>query len=94
MPEIRLQEYTAKIKDLIHSDHHDEAIGHCQHILRHHPKHVETYGLLGEACLEKQMSREAIEFFQRTLSADPESFMARVGLGIIYDGQGALPEAI
>ncbi|MBN1658473.1 MAG: tetratricopeptide repeat protein, partial [Anaerolineae bacterium] len=94
MPEIRLQEYTAKIKELIHNDLHDDAIAHCQHILRHHPKHIETYSLLGEACLEKQMLREAIEFFQRTLSADPESFIARVGLGIIYDAQGAFPEAV
>jgi tetratricopeptide (TPR) repeat protein len=92
--EIRLQEYTAKIKDLIRQDRHEEAIAHCQHILRHYPRHVETYGLLGEACLDKGMVREAIEFFQRTLSADPENLMARVGLGVIYDEQGALLEAI
>ena len=94
MSEIRLQDYSAKIKDLIRDDLHDEAIAHCQHILRHYPRHVETYCLLGEACLEKGMYREAIEFFQRTLSADPESFIARVGMGIIYDEQGALAEAI
>jgi len=94
MAEIRLQEYTAKIKELIRHDRHDEAIAHCQHILRHYPRHIETYYLLGEACLEKRMVREAIEFFQRTLSADPEYFLARVGLGIVYDEQGALLEAI
>ena len=94
MAEIRLQEYTAKIKELMRHDRHDEAIAHCQHILRHYPRHIETYYLLGEACLEKKMVREAIEFFQRTLSADPEYFLARVGLGIVYDEQGALLEAI
>ena len=94
MAEIRLQEYTAKIKELIRHDRHDEATAHCQHILRHYPRHIETYYLLGEACLEKRMVREAIEFFQRTLSADPEYFLARVGLGIVYDEQGALLEAI
>jgi tetratricopeptide (TPR) repeat protein len=94
MSEIRLQEYTAQIKALIQDDLHDEAIAHCQHILRYYPRHIETYCLLGEACLEKGMYREAIEFFQRTLSADPENFVARVGLGIIYDEQGALAEAI
>jgi tetratricopeptide (TPR) repeat protein len=94
MPDIRLQDYTAKIKDLMQVDRLDEAIAHGQHILRHYPKHVETYCLLGEACLEKGMFREAIEFFQRTLGADPESLMARVGLGVIYDEQGALLEAI
>ncbi len=94
MPDIRLQDYTASIKDMIRSVRLDEAIAHCQHILRHYPKYIEAYCLLGEACLEKQMYREAIEFFQRTLGADPENLMARVGLGIIYDEQGAFPEAI
>ncbi|MGD9374390.1 MAG: tetratricopeptide repeat protein, partial [Anaerolineae bacterium] len=94
MPEIRLRDYTAKIKDLVRDGRHDEAIAHSKHILMQYPKHVETYGLLGEACLEKGLFREAIEFFQRTLSADPESFIARVGLGIICDEQSALPEAI
>jgi tetratricopeptide (TPR) repeat protein len=94
MPDIRLRDYTAKIKDLIRNDLQDEAIAHCQHILRHYPKHIETYCLLGEACLEKGMYREAIEFFHRTLSGDPENFIARVGMGIIYSEQGALAEAI
>ncbi|MGD2206209.1 MAG: tetratricopeptide repeat protein, partial [Anaerolineae bacterium] len=94
MPDIQLQDYTTKIKSLIRDDLHDEAIAHCRHILRHHPKYIEAYCLLGEACLEEEMYREAIEFFQRTLSADPECFIARVGLGIIYDDQGALPQAI
>jgi tetratricopeptide (TPR) repeat protein len=94
MPDIRLQDYAAKIKDLIREDRQDEAIAHCQHILRQYPKFVEVYCLLGEACLDKSMYREAIEFFQRTLSADPENFIARVGLGIIYEEQGATPEAI
>ena len=94
MPDIRLQDYTARIKGLISSNRHDEALAHCQHILRYYPKHVQTYALMGEICLEKEMYREAIEFFQRTLSADPENLIARVGLGIICDGQGAIPEAI
>ncbi|MGD8474933.1 MAG: tetratricopeptide repeat protein, partial [Anaerolineae bacterium] len=94
MPDIRLQDYVAEIKDLIRNVRLDEAIAHSQHILRHHPKFVEAYALLGEACLEKEMYREAIEFFQRTLGADPENLIARVGLGVIYDEQGAFPEAI
>ncbi len=94
MPDIRLQDYTAKIKDMIRNVRLDEAIAHAQHILGQYPKHIEAYCLLGEACLEKELYREAIEFFQRALSADPESLIARVGLGVIYDEQGALPEAI
>ncbi|MEJ2735026.1 MAG: tetratricopeptide repeat protein [Anaerolineae bacterium] len=94
MPDIRLQDYTAKIKDMIRNVRLDEAIAHGQQILREYPKHIEAYCLLGEACLEKELYREAIEFFQRALSADPENLIARVGLGVIYDEQGALPEAI
>lgn len=94
MPDIRLQDYIARIKEMIRQVRLEEAMHHCQHILRHYPKHIETYSLLGEACLENEMYREAIEFFQRTLSADPENLIARVGLGVIYDEQRALPEAI
>ena len=94
MSDIRLKDYTTKIKGMIREVRLDEAIHHCQHILRHYPKHIDTYCLLGEACLEREMYRESIEFFQRTLSADPENLVARVGLGVIYDEQRALPEAI
>ena len=94
MPGILLHSYTARIKEMIRNDRHDEAIAHCQHILRQYPKQVETYCLLGEACLEKEMYREAIECFQRTLGADPENLISRVGLGIILGEQGMLPEAI
>jgi tetratricopeptide (TPR) repeat protein len=94
MSDIRLKDYTTKIKGMIREVRLDEAIHHCQHILRHYPKHIDTYCLLGEACLERELYREAIEFFQRTLSADPENLIARVGLGVIYDEQRALPEAI
>jgi tetratricopeptide (TPR) repeat protein len=94
MADIRLQDYLAKIQDLITAERHDEAIGHCQQILRQYPKHVATYCLLGEACLEMGRHKEATDLFQRTLSADPENLMARVGLGIIHAVAGAQPEAI
>jgi tetratricopeptide (TPR) repeat protein len=94
MADIRLQDYLTKIQDLITGGRHDEAIGHCQQILRQYPKHVATYCLLGEACLEMGRHKEASDLFQRTLSADPENLMARVGLGIIHAMAGARPEAI
>jgi tetratricopeptide (TPR) repeat protein len=94
MPDIRLQDYIARIRGMIREVRLDEAISHARHILKQYPKHIETYSLLGEACLEKEMYRDAIESFQRALSADPESLIARVGLGVIYDEQGAMPEAI
>jgi tetratricopeptide (TPR) repeat protein len=94
MPDILLQDYIARIRGMIREVRLEEAIGHARHILKHYPKHMETYCLLGEACLEKEMYRDAIESFQRALSADPENLIARVGLGVIYEEQGAMPEAI
>ncbi len=94
MADIRLQDYLVKIQDLISNERHDEAISHCQQILRQYPKHVATYCLLGEACLEIGRYEEASDLFQRTLSADPEHLMARVGLGIIHAVTGAESEAI
>jgi tetratricopeptide (TPR) repeat protein len=93
MPDIRLQDYTSKIRDLIENGRHDEAIAHGQQILHHYPMHVETYSQLGEAFLEKGFPQEATELFQRALSADPENLTSRAGLGMIYDKQGMLPDA-
>lgn len=94
MPDIRLQDYVSKIRDLIENDRQDEAIAHGQQVLHYFPKHVETYALLGEAFLERGLLQEATELFQRALSGDPENLTARVGLGMIYDQQGLPPEAI
>ncbi|MFC2023878.1 tetratricopeptide repeat protein, partial [Chloroflexota bacterium] len=81
-------------QDLLLDGRYDEAIVHCRHILSQYPRHIETYCLLGEACLEKGAYDQAKEFFQRALSADPENLMARVGMGLIEAEQGTLPEAI
>lgn len=94
MPDVRLQDYTSKIRDLIEEGRQDEAIAHGQQILHHYPMHVETYSQLGEAFLGKGLLQEATELFQRALSADPENLMSRVGLGMIYDEQDMLPETI
>ncbi len=94
MAKISLRAYCDEVKELIRANSHEEAIAICQHILRHHPKHMETYRLLGEACVELGRYREAGDFFRRVLSADPEDFIAHVGLSIIYEDQEALDEAI
>ena len=93
MSTISLREYCEEIKELIKADSHDQAIATCQHILRLYPKCLEAYRLLGQACLEKGMRREAEDFFHRVLSADPEDFIARVGLSIINEERD-LGEAI
>jgi tetratricopeptide (TPR) repeat protein len=94
MAEVNLQDYCEEAKELIRSDSYDQAIAVCRHILEHFPKHITSYRLLGEACLEKGDYVEAANLFKRVLSVDLEDVIAYVGLGIIYDEQGALEEAI
>ncbi len=94
MPQIRLRDYCARIAELIQASQHDLAVAHCQHILSHYPKHIETICLLGQACLGKGMTQLALGFFQRTLSSDPENVAARMGLAAIHAEEDRLPEAV
>ena len=93
MTEISLRAYCDEVRELIKADSYDQAIAICQHILRIYPKYLEAYRLLGQACLEKEMHSEAEDFFNRVLIADPEDFIAHVGLSIIYEERD-LDEAI
>lgn len=67
-------------------------LGH--HVLRHYPKHLETYRLLGEASLETGDLSAAADLFQRVRSADPENVVALVGLSIVHEQQKQIEEAI
>jgi len=92
---VALQEYCDQARTLIDGQSYDEAIAICRHILRRYPKHIRTYQILGEACLEKGETDEAINVFSRLLDhADPENFSAYAGLGIAYERKGLLDEAI
>jgi tetratricopeptide (TPR) repeat protein len=94
MAEVTLSKYCDEAKELIRSDSYDQAIAICRHILKHHPKYLRAYRLLGEACLEKGDYVEAANFFKRVLGSDMEDMVVYVGLGIIFDEQSALDEAI
>ena len=94
MAEIALSKYCDQAKELIRTDSYNQAIAICRHILKHYPQYVSAYRLLGEACLEKGDYVEAANFFKRVLGADMEDMVVYVGLGIIFDEQGALDEAI
>jgi len=94
MAELSLGEYTEQVKDLINAKKLEEAVIHCQHMLRHFPQYIEAYRLLGEVALEMGRQDEAADLFRRVLGADPENLMARVGLAVIAENLGALDEAI
>jgi tetratricopeptide (TPR) repeat protein len=94
MAEISLSEYCDEAKELIRTDSYEQAVAVCRHILKLYPKHVRAYRLLAEACLEKGDHVEAANLFKRVLGVDMEDMVVYVGLGIIFDEQGALDEAI
>lgn len=94
MATIPLRDYCREIENMIDQGHTDEAIGHCRHILKHFPKHIETYRLLGKAYLESKQLGDAADLFQRVLSTIPEDFVAHIGMSIIREDEGNLDAAI
>lgn len=94
MVKVSLRAYNREIEAMIDRGQLDEAIAHCQHILKTYPKHLETYRLLGKAYLETKRYNEAVDIFSRVLAAEPNDFVAHVGMSIIRDEQGKLDDAI
>lgn len=93
MQEITLSQYCAEIERLLQDEAYDEAIAHCFHILKRYPKYYRVYRLLGQAYLEKGQNEAAMDLFARSLSADPEDFLPRIGLSVLYERQGKIAEA-
>jgi len=91
MPERSLRDFYDRVQHLIDMESYSEAIETARHILRFFPKCIKAYTLMGQACLEQGEIREAVELFQRTLSADPESTTAWIGLASAYE-QDELPD--
>jgi tetratricopeptide (TPR) repeat protein len=94
MAKVSLRAYNREIEAMIDRGHLDEAVAHCQHILKIYPKHLETYRLLGKAYLEAKRHNEAADIFLRVLNAEPSDFVAHVGMSIIRDEQNKLDDAI
>lgn len=94
MAKISLREYNREIEGLIEGGQLDEAVAHCQHILKSFSMHLGTYQLLGKAFLEAHRYTDAADIFQRILNATPDDFIAHVGMSIIRDDEGKLDEAI
>lgn len=94
MAKIPLRVYNREIENLINRGQIDQAIGHCRHILRFFPKHIDTYRLLGKAYLEGQHYAEASDVLQRVLSTVPDDFISQIGMSIIREDEGNLDAAI
>ncbi len=94
MSTITLRSYLNEINALIEQGQLDEAIGHCRHILKRYPKHLESYRLLGKAYLEAKRYTDAADVFQRVLTAVPDDFISHLGMSIIREDEGNLDAAI
>jgi tetratricopeptide (TPR) repeat protein len=93
MAQVSLHDYCAEADSLIQSGEYGKAILIARHILRHYPRHVESYRLLGQALLKAGNYQEAAEQFWRVLGADPENVASRVGLARIYETGGDVGKA-
>ncbi len=94
MNQISLAEYRQQIESAIADGRHNEAIVHGKHILKHYPKDVDAYWLLGKALLETGQDKQAADMFQRVVSADPDKMLAWVGLSEVAERQKNLEAAI
>ncbi|MCJ7585184.1 MAG: hypothetical protein MUO30_10505, partial [Anaerolineales bacterium] len=94
MTNVSLRIYNREIESLIEGGRIDEAIAHCQHILKTFPMNVKTYQLQGKAFLEVRRYADAADIFQRVLMAVPDDFVAHVGMSIIRDDECKVDDAI
>jgi len=94
MATVTLHEYIARIEALLHEEAYERAISLCQYGLRSYPRCVDFYRLLGQSCLETDRPDDAADMFRRVLGVDPQNFVARVGLGVVAEGIGAVDEAL
>ena len=94
MPEVSLQSYGEEMRRLIAEGNYAQAIAIGRHILGLHPKHLHTYRILGEACLEQGDFAEAHGLFARALACDPEDLFARVGIAVVQEKRGNTDLAI
>jgi tetratricopeptide (TPR) repeat protein len=94
MPNLSLRAYEKQIENLIEENHIDEAIQHCQQILRSYPKCISTYRILGKALLEGKRYDESADVFERVLIVFPDDYIAHVGMSIIQENNGNLDASI
>ena len=94
MAEVALQAYENEIDQMIEEARYLEALAHLRHILGQYPRYLGAYYLLGKMLLEAELPDLAVDMFRRVLNADPEHFLARIGLGLAHERHGQLQAAI
>ena len=94
MADISLREYIEYIESRLSRDAFAEVVAQARHILETYPKHIDTYRVLAKAIAAQENYTDALDLFQRVLSAEPSDFIAHVGMAECYKEDGALDQAI
>ncbi len=94
MSDISLRAYVDYIQDRLERDAFSEVVAQCRHVLQSRPKYIEVYKLLARALLEQENYQDATDLFQRVLSADPNDFVAHIGISECYHESAAIDQAI
>ncbi|MFC2028947.1 tetratricopeptide repeat protein [Chloroflexota bacterium] len=94
MKDISLRVYHQEIEKLIGEGLLNQAVSHCQHILKSLPMNLDTYRLLGKSYLEAKKYTEAADIFKRLLMSLPDDFVSHVGMSIIRDDENNLEDSI
>lgn len=94
MIDLTVRGYGQEAVRLVRSGQPAAAIPLCRRILDTFPKHVGTYGIMGQALFDLGRHDEATDLFRRVLGADPEHTLAHASLGAIYEERGLIDEAI
>ena len=94
MSKIALREYHRNIERLIENHQIDDALSHCENIVRSFPKEIETYRSVGKIFLEKQDFLSAEKIFNIILTVFPDDFVANIGLSFIHEQNNRLDQAI
>ncbi|KAA3660560.1 MAG: tetratricopeptide repeat protein, partial [Chloroflexi bacterium] len=84
MAKISLHNYLDKVDQLLEENQFGDAAQHCLHILMQFPRHLDSYRALAKALLGQRKHHEAIEIFQRVLSAEPNDLLAHIALSDLY----------
>lgn len=93
MATISLFEYLETVNQLLDEERYAAANQHCRHILSKFPRHIETYRLLAKAHLGQHEYAQAIELFQRVLSADPNDFISHIALSDLFQSESQMDRA-
>lgn len=94
MAMVGLQSLYDRARAAMAAGEHDRAEAICQHILQYYPHDLGTFQLLGQINLERKQARTARDCFRKVLEIDPENVSAHWGMGIAYQDEGKLEQAI